>query len=54
MQGMPDPDADLATYYDRHAALRNTRSLTPHRVEAREWFVRLLKREHRHSLMELG
>ncbi|UOD82368.1 class I SAM-dependent methyltransferase [Paenarthrobacter ureafaciens] len=54
MQGMPDPDADLATYYDRHAGLRNTRSLTPHRVEAREWFVRLLKREHRHSLMELG
>ncbi|MFF1827827.1 class I SAM-dependent methyltransferase [Paenarthrobacter sp. NPDC058040] len=54
MQGIPDPEADLAVYYDRHAAVRNTRSLTPHRVEAREWFVRLLKQEQRHSLFELG
>lgn len=54
MQGIPDPEADLALYYDRHAAVRNTRSLTPHRVEARQWFVRLLKEEHRHSLFELG
>ncbi|MFJ4026942.1 class I SAM-dependent methyltransferase [Paenarthrobacter sp. NPDC089989] len=54
MRGIPDPEADLAVYYDRHAALRNTRSLTPHRVDCREWFVRLLKDEHRHSLFELG
>ncbi|GGV32334.1 class I SAM-dependent methyltransferase [Paenarthrobacter nicotinovorans] len=54
MQGLPDPERDLAVYYDRHAAARNTRSLTPHRVECREWFIRLLKSEHRRSLLELG
>ncbi|MFJ6538735.1 class I SAM-dependent methyltransferase [Paenarthrobacter sp. NPDC091711] len=56
MHGIPEADheADLAVYYNRHAAVRNTRSLTPHRIERREWFVRLLKSEHRHSLVELG
>ncbi|SEI74930.1 Methyltransferase domain-containing protein [Arthrobacter sp. yr096] len=56
MHGIPEADheADLAVYYNRHAAVRNTRSLTPHRMECREWFVRLLKSEHRHSLVELG
>lgn len=44
----------MAVYYDRQAPVRNTRALTPHRVECREWFVRLLKSEHRHSLFELG
>ncbi len=44
----------MAVYYDRQAPVRNTRALTPHRVECREWFVRLLKAEHRHSLFELG
>ncbi len=56
MHGIPEADheADLAVYYDRHAPVRNTRALTPHRVECRDWFIRLLKSEHRHSLMELG
>lgn len=54
MQGLPDPERDLALYYDRHAPVPNTRALTPHRVECREWFVRLLKAEHRRSLLELG
>jgi SAM-dependent methyltransferase len=57
MQGVPDPvehEADLALFYDRHAAAPNTRALTPHRVESREWFIRLLKEEHRHSVFELG
>ncbi|WP_024820046.1 class I SAM-dependent methyltransferase [Arthrobacter sp. 31Y] len=56
MHGIPEADheADLAVYYNRHAAVRNTRALTPHRVECREWFIRLLKSEWRHSLLELG
>ncbi|MGA8787875.1 MAG: class I SAM-dependent methyltransferase [Paenarthrobacter sp.] len=56
MRGIPhaEHEADLAVYYDRQAPVRNTRALTPHRVECREWFVRLLKAEHRHSLFELG
>ncbi|MBO1266583.1 class I SAM-dependent methyltransferase [Arthrobacter cavernae] len=57
MQGIPEPadhEADLAAFYDRQAPIRNTRSLTPHRVECREWFIRLLKDEHRHSVFELG
>ena len=56
MRGIPDADheADLAVFYDRQAPVRNTRALTPHRVESREWFIRLLKSEHRHSLFELG
>ncbi len=56
MQGIPEADheADLAVFYDRQAPVRNTRSLTPHRVECREWFIRLLKDEHRHSVFELG
>lgn len=56
MHGIPEADheADLAVYYNRHAAVRNTRALTPHRIECREWFIRLLKAELRHSLVELG
>ena len=57
MQGIPDPgdhEADLAVFYDRHAAAPNIRSHTPRRVECREWFIRLLKDEHRHSVFELG
>ncbi|WP_458107157.1 class I SAM-dependent methyltransferase [Arthrobacter sp. R3-55] len=56
MRGIPhaEHEADLAAYYDRQAPVRNTRALTPHRVECREWFVSLLKSEHRHSLFELG
>lgn len=54
MQGIPDPEAALAAFYDRHAAARDTRPLPPERVAAREWFVRLVKDEHRHSLFELG
>lgn len=56
MQGIPEADheADLAVFYDRQAPVRNTRALTPHRVECREWFIRLLKDEHRHSVFELG
>lgn len=56
MHGNPEADheADLAVYYDRQAPVRSTRALTPHRVECREWFIRLLKSEHRHSLLELG
>lgn len=44
----------LAAFYDRHAAGPNTRATTPQRVECRNWFVRLLKQEHRHSVFELG
>lgn len=54
---MPEPadhEADLALFYDRHAAAPNTRSTTRHRVECREWFISLLKEEHRHSVFELG
>ena len=51
---MQDHEADLAVFYDRQAPVPNTRALTPHRVECREWFVRLLKDEHRHSVFELG
>jgi SAM-dependent methyltransferase len=56
MHGIPEADheADLAVFYDRQAPVRNTRALTPHRVECREWFTRLLKEEHRHSVFELG
>ena len=57
MQGIPDfgdPEADLAVFYDRHAAAPNIRSHTRHRVECLEWFIRLLKDEHRHSVFELG
>jgi SAM-dependent methyltransferase len=56
MHGIPEADheADLATFYDRHAPLGNTRALTPRRVECRDRFIRLLKDEHRHSLFELG
>lgn len=56
MQGIPgaDHEADLAVFYDRQAPVRNTRALTPHRVECREWFIQLLKEEHRHSVFELG
>jgi SAM-dependent methyltransferase len=57
MQGMPEPadhEADLAAFYDRHAAGPNTRAATRHRVASREWFIRLLKDEHRHSVFELG
>lgn len=56
MRGTPhaEHEADLAVYYDRQAPVRNTRALTPHRIECREWFIRLLKSEHRHSLFELG
>ena len=56
MRGIPhaEHEADLAVYYDRQAPVRNTRALTPHRVECREWFIGLLKSEHRHSLFELG
>lgn len=57
MQGVPDPvdhEADLALFYDRHAAAPNTRAATRYRVESREWFIRLLKDEHRHSVFELG
>lgn len=56
MQGIPEADheADLAVFYDRQAPVRNTRALTPHRVECRDWFIRLLKDEHRHSVFELG
>ncbi len=55
MHGIPEADheADLAAFYDRQAPVRNTRALTPHRVRCREWFIRLLKTEHRHSLFEL-
>ncbi|HEU4666863.1 MAG TPA: class I SAM-dependent methyltransferase, partial [Arthrobacter sp.] len=49
-----DHEADLAVFYDREAAVGSTRALTPLRVQCREWFVRLLKDEHRHSLFELG
>jgi SAM-dependent methyltransferase len=56
MQGIPEADheADLAVFYDRQAPIPSTRALTPHRVECREWFIRLLKDEHRHSVFELG
>ncbi|MGO4856384.1 class I SAM-dependent methyltransferase [Arthrobacter sp. 2MCAF14] len=47
-------EANLAVYYDRHAAFQNTRAMTPRRTECRDWFIRLLKEEHRHSLFELG
>lgn len=47
-------EADLAAFYDRQASTENTRAMTPHRVECRDWFIRLLKDEHRHSLFELG
>ncbi|MFH5880330.1 class I SAM-dependent methyltransferase [Arthrobacter sp. NA-172] len=47
-------EADLAAFYDRQASTENTRAMTPRRVECREWFIRLLKEEHRHSLFELG
>lgn len=52
--GHADHEADLALFYDRQAPLRNTRAGTPHRVECREWFIRLLKGEHRQSVFELG
>ncbi|WP_228379639.1 class I SAM-dependent methyltransferase [Pseudarthrobacter enclensis] len=57
MQGIPDSadhEADLAVFYDRHSAVPTTRASTRHRVECREWFIRLLKAEHRHSVFELG
>jgi SAM-dependent methyltransferase len=57
MQGIPesaDHEADLALFYDRHASLPNIRAATHHRIECREWFIRLLKDEHRHSVFELG
>ncbi|WP_284751898.1 class I SAM-dependent methyltransferase [Arthrobacter sp. efr-133-R2A-120] len=47
-------EANLAVYYDRQAGIQNTRAMTPHRTECRDWFIRLLKDEHRHSLFELG
>ncbi|MFP3578692.1 class I SAM-dependent methyltransferase [Arthrobacter sp. SIMBA_036] len=34
--------------------MRPVQSLTPERVECREWFIRLLKSEHRRSVLELG
>ncbi|MGO4583136.1 class I SAM-dependent methyltransferase [Arthrobacter sp. 2RAF6] len=49
-----DHEADLAVYYDRQAPFGNARALTPHRTACREWFIRLLKEEHRHSMFELG
>ncbi|WP_455833674.1 class I SAM-dependent methyltransferase [Pseudarthrobacter siccitolerans] len=57
MQGIPeqaDHEADLAGFYDREATAGSTRAMTPPRVQCREWFIRLLKDEHRHSLFELG
>jgi SAM-dependent methyltransferase len=57
MQGIPeqtDHEADLAVFYDREAAIGSTRAMTPLRVQCREWFIHLLKNEHRHSLFELG
>ena len=57
MQGIPehaDHEADLAVFYDREAAVGSTRAMTPHRVQCRDRFIRLLKDEHRHSLFELG
>jgi SAM-dependent methyltransferase len=57
MQGIPehaDHEADLAVFYDREAAAGSTRAMTPPRVQCREWFVRLLKDEHRHVIFELG
>ncbi|OFI37711.1 SAM-dependent methyltransferase [Arthrobacter sp. SW1] len=49
-----DHEAELAAYYNREAAARDARPLTSRRVACREWFTRLLKSEHRHSLLELG
>ena len=49
-----DHEADLALFYDRHAAAPNTRATTPDRVECREWFIRMVKDERRHSVFELG
>ncbi|MGW9413145.1 class I SAM-dependent methyltransferase [Arthrobacter cupressi] len=62
MEGEPRPvghetgnyEADLATYYNREAAARDARPLTPRRVACRDWFISFLKSEHRHSLLELG
>lgn len=56
MEGIPAEhhEADLAAYYNRQAPRDKTRAMTPHRVECRDWFIRLLKEEHRHSLFELG
>lgn len=47
-------EADLAAFYDRQAAVPATRAMTPPRVQCREWFIRLLKDERRHSVFELG
>jgi len=47
-------EIDLATYYNREAAARDARPLTPRRVACREWFISFLKSEHRHGLLELG
>ncbi|MFJ5861700.1 class I SAM-dependent methyltransferase [Pseudarthrobacter sp. NPDC092439] len=49
-----DHEADLALFYDRQAPAVNTRAGTPQRVACREWFIRLLKSEHRRSVFELG
>lgn len=49
-----DHESDLALFYDRQASARNTRAGTPNRVACREWFIRLLKDEHRRSVFELG
>lgn len=49
-----DHEADLALFYDRQASVHNTRAATPNRVACREWFIRLVKRERRRSIFELG
>jgi ubiquinone/menaquinone biosynthesis C-methylase UbiE len=49
-----DAEARLAAFYDLEAAVRNTRPMTRERVKHQEEFIKFLKAEHRHGVLELG
>lgn len=54
--GMEEPGSEqrLAEFYDRRAAFGWDHPLAPRRVEERERFIRLLKSEDRHDVLEIG
>lgn len=52
--GTADVEAKLAAFYDLHAAVRNTHPMTRERVKHQDDFIRQLKAEGRHAILELG
>src|SRR4029453_11141908 len=57
MDGNPEHlglERALADFYNLHAAVRDTHPMTRERVKHQESFIRFLKSEGRHSVLDLG